>query len=71
MREANMDSFESIISSGTAGKPQATFVIKARSKQDATWNGQLFWAEKNETKPFRSVLELIKLIDSAAEESSI
>lgn len=49
----------------------ATFIVQIQYRQNATWQGSILWAEKNERKPFRSALELIKLIDSAAEESSI
>ena len=47
----------------------ATFIVQIQYRQNATWQGQIVWAEKNETKYFRSALELIKLIDSALEET--
>ena len=50
---------------------KATFVVQIKYRQHATWQGQVKWAEKNETKSFRSALELIKLIDSALAESDI
>ena len=53
-----------------AGK-KATFIVQVMYRQNATWQGQVVWSEKNETRQFRSALELIKLIDSAAEESGL
>ena len=52
-------------------KKKATFVIQVQYRQNATWQGQVVWSEKNERKPVRSELELIKLIDSATEQSGI
>jgi len=42
-----------------------TFEIAVRFRQNATWQGQILWAEKNVRQNFRSVLELIKLMDQA------
>ena len=39
------------------------------SQENATWQGQVSWLGKKETENFRSLLELIKLIDSAMEEN--
>ncbi len=50
---------------------KATFVVQVQYRQHASWQGNVVWAERGERKPFRSVLELIKLIDSALEESGI
>ena len=50
---------------------KATFVVQVMYRQNATWQGKVVWLEKNEAKNFRSALELIKLIDSAAEESGL
>ena len=50
---------------------RATFTVQVTYRQNATWQGQVVWSEKNERKPFRSELELIKLIDSATEQSGI
>ena len=46
---------------------QSTFVVSIQYRQNATWQGRVTWAEKNRTLPFRSALELLKLIDSAEE----
>ena len=46
-------------------KKTETFIIKVMDQQNATWQGDVIWAEKNERQSFRSALELLKLIDSA------
>ncbi|MDR2131812.1 MAG: hypothetical protein LBP30_00535 [Clostridiales Family XIII bacterium] len=51
-------------STGTVG----TFVIRILNRQNATWQGVVTRVDKKEEQPFRSLLELIKLIDSAFEE---
>ena len=38
-------------------------------RQNATWQGTVTWADKNKQQNFRSALELIKLMDSAMDES--
>lgn len=42
---------------------KATFVVQVQFRQNATWQGTVTWAEKNETCHFRSALELLKLMD--------
>lgn len=50
---------------------KATFMVQVQYRQNATWQGRVAWVEKDETKTFRSALELIKLIDSALDGGSI
>lgn len=45
----------------------ATFVVHIMHRQNATWQGTVVWAEKNQKASFRSALELMKLMDSAVE----
>ena len=45
----------------------ATFVIKVLFRQHTSWQGSVTWLEKGEEQPFRSVLELMLLMDSALE----
>ncbi len=45
-----------------------TFIINVKYRQNATWQGEIIWAEKNERMYFRSALELLKLIDGALDE---
>lgn len=44
-----------------------TFLVNVLYRQNATWQGRVFWAEEGKTYSFRSALELIKLIDGALE----
>ena len=41
------------------------FVVKIVSQENGTWQGTITWLNANETQPFRSALEMIKLIDGA------
>ena len=52
-----------------AGK-KATFMVQVQYRENASWQGQITWVEANQTRNFRSALELIKLMDSALEETS-
>lgn len=47
----------------------ATFVVHVMYRQHSTWQGSVTWAETGEKANFRSALELIKLMDSAMDES--
>lgn len=47
---------------------EATFIVHVKYRQNATWQGEVIWADKKEKKFFRSALELLKLMDSAMEE---
>lgn len=46
-------------------KDAETFAIKIEGSKDATWQGDVTWAEEQSEKHFRSALELIKFIDGA------
>lgn len=43
----------------------ATFEMRILYRQHTSWQGILFWREQDVEKPFRSVLELVLLMDSA------
>ncbi len=47
----------------------ATFVIHVKHCQNSTWQGTVTWAEENKQENFRSVLELLKLLDGAVEKT--
>ncbi len=49
---------------------KGTFVIHVQFRQNATWQGNVQWLEKNKKQNFRSALELIKLIDEALSEGN-
>jgi len=46
-------------------KPLATFQLSVLFRQNASWQGSLTWLERAEEPRFRSVLELVGLLDSA------
>ena len=52
---------------GKGGK--ATFTIQVQFRQNATWQGTLAWMENKKVQQFRSVLEMVKLMDKALAES--
>lgn len=47
----------------------ATFLLQVKFRRNASWQGQIQWVDKNITKTFRSTLELIRLIDTAIDQS--
>lgn len=40
----------------------ATFVIHVQHRQNATWQGDIVWADNKTESPFRSALEMMKLM---------
>ena len=46
----------------------ATFELQVLFRQHSSWQGLLFWKEQHREQSFRSVLELILLMDSALRE---
>ncbi|MEG1585172.1 MAG: hypothetical protein RR361_08985 [Anaerovorax sp.] len=46
---------------------KATFILEVQFRQNASWQGNIRWVEKQETMHFRSALEMIKLMDSVTE----
>ena len=45
------------------------FLIHVHHRQNATWQGSVQWLEGQKTKPFRSLLELITLMQEALQQS--
>lgn len=52
-------------------KNKNTFIVKINNQQNGTWQGQVIWAEENRNEHFRSLLELIKLMDDAMTQGEI
>jgi len=52
------------------GSQKCTFEISVRFQQNSTWQGQILWAEKNMKQSFRSVLEMLRLMDEAMGDGS-
>ena len=46
----------------------ATFSLKILFRQNASWQGSVLWCDKNSEESFRSVLELLMLMDNALSE---
>jgi len=46
----------------------ATFAVKVLFRQHTSWQGSVVWVEEKREQSFRSVLELILLMDSALSE---
>lgn len=44
----------------------ATFVVSVLFRQNATWQGTIQWVEGRQTRQYRSVNELMRLMDEAA-----
>lgn len=49
----------------------ATFVVEVHFRQNATWQGNVRWVERERSAAFRSTLELIKLVDSVMQNKSL
>ena len=43
----------------------ATFDLQVLFRQNSSWQGVIVWRERKTEQPFRSVLELVRLMDSA------
>ena len=43
----------------------ATFVVKVLFRQNTSWQGSITWLEAENEQPFRSVLEMLLLMESA------
>ena len=44
-----------------------SFIIRVQHRQNSSWQGRITWVEKNQTVYFRSVWEMMKLIETAIE----
>lgn len=42
-----------------------TFIIDIKAQQYGSWQGSISWINENRKENFRSILEMIKLLDSA------
>ena len=42
-------------------------MVRIISQENATWQGQVTWLDTDQTESFRSMLELIRLMDTAIE----
>ncbi len=47
---------------------KGTFLTNVRFRQNANWQGELYWKEKEQVQEFSSVLEFIKVLDDDLSE---
>ena len=47
-----------------------TFIVRVQHRQNSSWQGRITWMEEDKTIQFRSVWEMIKLIESAVDSVS-
>ena len=44
---------------------QETFIVRVQHRQNSTWQGRITWADQDKTLTFRSIWEMIHLMESA------
>ncbi|WP_418752109.1 hypothetical protein [Frisingicoccus sp.] len=54
---------------GRNQKNRGTFIVKIMGRENATWQGNVTWAEQNKVQNFRSALELMKMLDAAVRDN--
>lgn len=47
-----------------------TFIVRVQHRQNSSWQGRITWMEQDKTIHFRSIWELIKLMESAVDTVS-
>ena len=47
-----------------------TFIIRVQHRQNSSWQGRITWMDKNKTVYFRSIWEMIKLVEGALDTVS-
>lgn len=53
------------------GKPECSFLLQVQFRQNASWQGRIIWMEEKKTVTFRSLLELLVLLEEALGEKGI
>ena len=48
-----------------------TFIVRVQHRQNSSWQGRITWMEEDKTICFRSVWEMVKLIESAMDTVSV
>ncbi len=46
-----------------------SFIVRVQHRQNSSWQGRITWMERDKTINFRSVWEMVKLIESAVEST--
>lgn len=44
-----------------------TFIVRVQHRQNSSWQGRITWMEQDKTISFRSVWEMVKLIENAVD----
>ena len=52
---------------GSVAPGGATFLVRVLFRQNASWQGSIQWLDGKASRPFRSLLEMILLINEALE----
>ena len=47
-----------------------TFIVRVQHRQNSSWQGRITWMEQDKTISFRSVWEMVKLIENAVDAVS-
>ncbi len=47
-----------------------TFIIEVHETENATWQGEIIWANEKRRQYFRSALELLRLMDSVLSDGT-
>ncbi|MCI9197533.1 MAG: hypothetical protein HFH55_06465 [Lachnospiraceae bacterium] len=47
-----------------------TFIIRVQHRQNSSWQGRITWMDQDKTVYFRSMWEMLKLVDSALDTVS-
>ena len=47
-----------------------TFIIRVQHRQNSTWQGRITWADEDKTLNFRSIWEMIHLMESALDKDA-
>ncbi|MBR0352883.1 MAG: hypothetical protein IJH53_06725 [Oscillospiraceae bacterium] len=48
-----------------------TFIVRVQHRQNSSWQGRITWMEKDKTISFRSIWEMVKLIENAVDTVSV
>ena len=55
----------------TSDNSKTTFVVNVQYRQNSSWQGSITWVEQNRTQNFRSVFEMIQLMNEASCQGEI
>ena len=48
----------------------ATFIIRVQQRANSSWQGRITWVEKDRTLRFRTIIEMVKLIEKALDSAA-